>query len=377
MKVQKLVMLYIFVVLASSIHAQKTIPEFAKFDSIAFAALEGNAPNALEVATKFKDACAKHPPSIYQVNAYTILGILNKDRGFYISALNHYLNALNTAEAISDDGRISACYNNIGMIYELQENYPRAKEYFQKSLRVEESLKKQNPLQKSIRLFNLGEVNLKQNSFDIALTYFNNSLQIEQGLKNDEGIMFALLGIAEVYIRIGRFTDAQISLENLAKHNNSDFPKVGVRYLALKGELYNKTGNFSEAIATINQAESLSKKYNLRVFLEEIYKYKISALKGLKDYVSLAGAYEKYNELLRELNNTKVKNQLEDLTYQNEINKKELELELISEERDLAQKSAVAERNIAQYESNIVWFLILGMVGFVLLVLFGIRKITR
>ena len=38
------------------------------------------------------------------------------------------------------------------------------------------------------------------------------------------------------------------------------------------------------------------------------------------------------------MNSLHIKNQLDDLNYRNEITKKELEIELVQEERDLAKK---------------------------------------
>ncbi len=374
------VFLFLAAVFPSVAFSQTQSPRSLKeWDSIAFAALEGNKANALEVAADFKNASLKQPPSKYQVNAFTILGILNKDKGFYISSLNNYLKALNAAESIHDDARISACYNNIGQIYYLQQNYPRAKEYYLKALAIEDTLKKSNnnAFQKSIRYYNLGEVYLQQDSFDIALTYFNNSLQIEQRLKSDEGIMFALLGISEVYINIGRLTDAEISLEHLRVFDMTNYPKISSRYWIIQSLLQLRSKQYEAALSQLRKAESLSEKYALKIYLEEIYSYRIEAYRATKNWEELSNAYAKYIALLEELNNTKVKNQLEDLTYQNEIDKRDLELKLMGEQRDLANQQANIAHDIASYERNIVWFLMLSLVGLVVLILFGIRKITQ
>jgi len=346
-----------------------------EWDSIAFAAFEQNDNDAMTIALKFKEASLKEPASMYRVNAFTILGILNKDKGYYISSINNYLKALNAAKAIKDDGRVSACYNNIGRIYYLKQNYPRSKEYYFKSLEIEEKLN--NDLQKSIRYYNLGEAFLAQDSFDIALSYFNNSLRIEQKKKSDEGIMYALNGISEVYIEIGRLTDAMISLESLEKYNLSAFPKIEVPYFKNRARLSLKKAKYLEALAHLNKASELSEKYELRIYSEDIYKYQIEVYRGLKQWENVADTYAKYIALLEALNNRKVKNQLEDLTYQNEINQRDLELKLISEQRDLAQQQTIKERQIASYENKIVWFLILSLFVLVLLILVGIRKITK
>jgi len=361
-------------------YAQSNTPSNLKeWDSVAFAALEGNKENALTIAEKFKDAALKKKPGIYLVNAYTILGILNKDKGYYISSLNNYLKALNAAETIHDLPRISACYNNIGQIYYLQQNYSRAKEFYTKALDIENALPKSdnNSFQKSIRFYNLGEVYLQQDSFDIALTYFNNSLQIEQRLKSDEGVMYALLGLSEVYIEIDRLTDAEISLDHLKAFDMDPYPKVSSRYWIIKGLLNLRKDNYAEALSQLDKAETLSKKFELKIYLEEIYTHRIAALQKMGNWQKLSESYAVYISLLEELNNTKVKNQLEDLTYQNEIDKRDLEIKLVGEQRDLANKQAVTASQTADYEQKIVWFLLLSLVGLIVLILYGIRKITQ
>ena len=50
------------------------------------------------------------------VNAHIVLGILNKDRGFFESSVEHYLQALPIAEASGDFLRVSTCLNNLGSV---------------------------------------------------------------------------------------------------------------------------------------------------------------------------------------------------------------------------------------------------------------------
>ena len=179
-----------------------------ELDSIAFSSLENNASSVLEDANKLLAESLKSKPKFYRINAYTLLGIVNKDRGFYVTSLDFYLKALNTAEKLKDFPRQSACLNNIGSVYQLQGNYSQAIEYFNKSLAIEEKLNQ--PIQKSIRFYNIGECYKDLDSLDLALTYFNNSLLIEQKAKSNEGIVYAYLGIADVYIRIKRTINIKI-----------------------------------------------------------------------------------------------------------------------------------------------------------------------
>lgn len=346
-----------------------------RLDSLAFSALENSREDVGERASQLLEASKKVPASKHLVNAYTILGIINKDKGYFVTSLNNYLKALNAAEQIKDTGRISACYNNIGTVYQLQENYVRAREYFLKSLRLEEKL--DQPLQKSIRYYNIGEIYKELDSLDLALNYFTNSLIIEQKFDNPDGIIYALLGISDVYMRIERYTDAELALEKVKKLLKQIYLEETILYHQLKGKLFKGRGQLDEALGELLTAERLSVKHNFRIHLMDLYAAEVEIFIAKEEWKAAVEKQQAYIALKTELNDVRVKNQLEDLSFQNELNKKELEIELIQEDRDLAEQSEAAVIEIARYTRKIVFFLITSLVVVIGLVVYGIRKITR
>ena len=184
-----------------------------ELDSIAFTALESNDPNVEEKANALLEAGRKENAIVSEINALTILGIVNKNKGYYVTSVDFYNQALDVAQKANDSGRVSACYNNIGAVYQIQENFEKALDYFQKSLVIEEKL--DNPLQRSIRLYTIGDMYREMDSLSLALSHSNNSLLIEKNYRNKEGIVYALLGISDVYLKLGKSTDARLSLEEI------------------------------------------------------------------------------------------------------------------------------------------------------------------
>jgi tetratricopeptide (TPR) repeat protein len=285
------------------------------------------------------------------------------------------LKALNSAESIKDTGRVSALYNNIGSVYQLQENYPRALQYFLKSLAIEQRLNQ--PLQKSIRYYNIGEVYKELDSLELALNYFNNSLLLERKYKNSDGVIYALLGIADIYVHIERFTDAEISLSEVKGLLKDIYLEENILYHQLKGQLLHAKGDSEGSYQELIIAENLSNQHGFRIHLTDIYSAQIEILIAQGRWQEAVKKQQVYIHLREELNDVRVKNQLEDLSFQNELNKKELEIDLIQEERDLAQKNEAAVKNIANYTRKIVLFLILSLACVLALIIYGIRKITR
>lgn len=114
---QKYLFLSIVLTIQIVVNGQSSVQELKKLDSKAFSYFEKNNPKkAEETAYQILELEKNKKVSIFQVNAYTLLGIINKNRGFYINSLENNLHALNLSEQLKDSGRISACLNNIGVI---------------------------------------------------------------------------------------------------------------------------------------------------------------------------------------------------------------------------------------------------------------------
>lgn len=373
-KLLQLTLLIISLLVCSSLCFSQTKEEerqLRRLDSIAFTSLENSLPDVERKALDLLKKSQQFPPTFFEVNANTLLGIINKNRGYYVTALTHYLQALNTAEKLGDQGRISACLNNIGSVYHLQKNHEQALSYFNQSLEIENQLNQ--PLQKSIRYYNIGDVYKDIDSLDLSLTFFTNSLLIEKKKQNQEGIIYANLGIADIYLKSERLNDASVVLNETETELEDYQIEEKVIWLRLKGTL-EQFRNTSSSIQFFLKAEELATKHKLRSLLPQILKDQIQHYENAGEWKVATKKFRKYTELNEELNSTLVKNQLADLTFQNELNKKEMEIQLIQEERDLAQQRAENESKIRRYESRIVWLLLSTVFAIVIFVFF-IRKV--
>ena len=356
-------------------YSQLSTRSISDLDSIAFTALEQNSDSTSIYAHLLLEESENQKAYLYKINALTILGIVNKEKGYYVTALNHYLNALNTAEFSNDLPRVSACYNNIGQIYQLQQNYVKANSYYHLSLNIEDSLS--NPLQKSIRFYNIGEVFNELDSLDLALTYFNNSLIIEKKANNIDGTIYALLGISQVYLKTKRFSDAEYTLEEINSLLTPDYLEETIIFNIISGKLEKLKQHNQKALSYLKKAENLSIRNGFRIHLPEIYELIITILYKEQKWKECTEYYSLKSSITKQLNDTKVKNQLEDMTFQNELNKKALEIELIQEERDLAEKNASLNKQISRYSSKITGFLVFSILLIVGVILFGLNRLKK
>ncbi len=346
-----------------------------QLDSLAFASLESNSPDVVTNAERLLSKSSEAKAPLYQINALTILGIVNKNKGYYITALNYYLRAQSIANLINDRARLSACLNNIGSIYHLQANYVEALSYFNESLNIEDELS--NPLQKSIRYFNIGDVYNDMDSLSLALNYYTNSLILEKNQQNQQGIIYANLGVVDIYLKSDKLEDANsllIETRSMLDVNNGE---EAILYYSLTAELEKKKGDYKDALIALDKAVKLSKKGRIKTHMTSLLTQQIKIYEVLKDWKRASETYKKLTTLNDQLNSIKIKNQLADLTFQNELNERELELQLVTEERDLANKNILLERNIARYSRKITWFLVLSVVALVTLLFIGFKRILN
>jgi hypothetical protein len=211
-------------------------------------------------------------------------------------------------------------------------------------------------------------------SLELALSFFTNSLLIEKKEGNKEGINYANLGIADIYLKSERISDAELVINNLDNTLESHQVEEKILWDQLKAELLTKQNQPNQGIVYLNAAEKKAKENSITSLLPSILLAQVSILKELKEWKKASEKYDEYVRLIKKLNGTYVKNQLADLTLENALNKKELEIRLIAEERDLAKANAETEKNISSFEKKIVWLLVSSIALIIILALFSIRS---
>ncbi len=283
------------------------------------------------------------------INANILLGILNKDRGYYGLSVEHYLQALQRAESIGDSLRVSGCLNNLGSVYYEQGNFLKSLSYFQRSLAIENKLGKDKG-QQSIRLVNIGDAYFKLDSLDKAAAFYYNSLLIEEDLKNEDGMFYARLGIGRVDTRKGNFVNAKSELTRALDYaqrlgNNPGICETQIAF----GELFLAQGLLRQAEAALDSALAKARKFEFQGLeiqsLGAIYKMQ-------KQQGNLAAAnetLEQYYALREKVNSTEVNSRIGELQMRYELDKKEQEIALFRKNEELQDAEMKYERKLRNY----------------------------
>ncbi|MGI8582582.1 MAG: adenylate/guanylate cyclase domain-containing protein [Chitinophagaceae bacterium] len=303
------------------------------------------------------------------------IGMLYYPKGKYVETLDYWNQSLEIFEDLKDDIGTSNMLNNIGAIYFNQGADAKALEYFLKSLQVAERIG--DTMRMVSALINVG--NTYHNKKDpVALNYLLRVIPLIERNKNTEAYIVVTGNIGEIYFdnkdNAKAFEYFNKSITAAGNTSSAAFSYNGIGKIKLKEK------KFSEALQNHNKALILAKKFEdklqevrglkgiadvyfntdntalafqyydkARVVAEEMDDLKVE----LKDlYQEMALAYSKrrnysdaflyqslYSDIKDSLYNIETKKKLNQLQFDFELSKKEVEINLketsIKSERQL------------------------------------------
>ena len=125
------------------------------------------------------------------------IGVVYKNKGDYLKALDYYFKALKMKEELKDKWEIAITLGNIGLIYKEQGDYPIALEYYYQTLKILEELGDKKGM--TISYINIGELYAQRGEYIKAIENLTKGLEIakEVGALLQEQSAYRYL--AEVY----------------------------------------------------------------------------------------------------------------------------------------------------------------------------------
>ncbi|UII24520.1 tetratricopeptide repeat protein [Fulvivirga maritima] len=266
-------------------------------------------------------------------NAYLHLGYAYKLKGNLNEALEVLLKSLDYAHKLGKSSYVAVSSNAIAMVYRVQGDYPRAIEYYNKSMRLIEDEEEVDQIKLAAVMLNIGECYRINNQLDSALSYFNQSSRISKAQTYQLGIAYNMGNIGLIYEQQGEDNLAKTYLEdaiNLLEAFGDNYP-IAVYDIAL-ANIYEKGSNYDKALEYAKHSYTIAKEEGLREQRRDASRKLAELYSNLQDHKKAYAYQQEYYALKDTLVNETVINAMADLLTEYEVDQKENEVELLRSE---------------------------------------------
>lgn len=245
---------------------------------------------------------------------YSLQGIAYHFLGNYPRALEYYQKSLTIQVELRNKKGTALVLNNIGNIYFTQDNYPRALEYYEKSLAIREEIGEKQGI--AATLNNIGGIYNNQSDYPRSMEYYQKSLAIKEDIGDYQGVANSQYNIGNVYHKQGDYPRALEYYEkSLAMGEEIGDKRIIISNLTNIGFVYTSLGKTSRALENCQKSLDLAKEFGA---LEEqegacnclYYTYKEMG-RGNEALVYL----EKMNEIADSLHTQETAKKLEQMEF--------------------------------------------------------------
>lgn len=364
---------------------------------------------ALSYATQAFSLISTLSDDSLKAEAHNVYGQVYLARNENILALRNFLSALRLAEKTRNVPLLRNCYSHLCSFYDEIEDYDKAIDYMTLAYQQLDRMQTKNvPYQRVVDINTIGNLFSKKKNYDIAITYFQRSIRMADSLKfstlkipgyvsllnqylrldepkkaldylrSPEGselrkyltafnmgtVVDQALGL--VFTELGQFDSARIYLEKarpLFENSSNEGQKINF-YVQL-ASFYRRSGDLRQAIDYYRRVHEMAGRNGMLDLVKGSAK-QLDTLYGLTGQTDLAGQYKavyyQYKDSIDKLKREKELTQVEAADEQQRQQR-------LQEEREEARK----RRNNIQYMA-----ITIGIVAlFVALVVLGMFKVSR
>jgi tetratricopeptide (TPR) repeat protein len=193
------------------------------------------------------------------------------DQGDYPKAIEYYEKSLKIKEEKGDKSGISWCLNNLGNVLSNQGDNPKAILYFEKALKISEEIGNKKGI--SSTLINLGSRFYSQCDYPNAILYYDKSLKIEEEIGLFVNLASDYPKLAKVYVKQQKYSEAKSlylkAVRMKRKLIQDNFNVLSEKEKGLFLENTNELFNSIEEFSSITKIDSICKQcYNNELLLK-------------------------------------------------------------------------------------------------------------
>ena len=253
------------------------------------------------------------------------LGVIYRRKEMPDSALYYYNRALEFAEHQNDFATIANLYTNIAVLYSATSRLSEAIPYAEKAVGF--SLKGNDPVQTVYRYSVYGSLLIKNKEWEKASQILRSGVAESKKMQSSQLVVKCITPLLSVFDCLGQADSVKYYMDIAEKELPELSPNAieVLGFYEVKGELFNRYGQYRESLEVLKKIENLRGK-NLHTPLDLLYFRFASNYYGLKDFTS-AYVYMKKAYLAKDsLFAGEVQKQLSDMTVKYQTKEKELEI---------------------------------------------------
>ena len=212
-------------------------------------------------------------------------------RGNIPKALEFYTKSLKIREELNDERGMAETLINLGIIYQQLGNPTKAQENFKKSLSIRKKMNDKPGISMSLHTF--GVLSMQQGNMTEAFGYFNECLIISEETNNIKGVAESLNKLGSIYLHDKEFTKAIVNFDKALKLFEKENDIRGIAFcLNNLGACYANLKKYSDAekfaLQSLNTAKQAGLPENIR-----------NAAELLKEIYDVTGRYNQALEMMK------------------------------------------------------------------------------
>lgn len=291
-----------------------------------------------------------------------ILGVLYLNFGDYKKSLFHHFQSLKIFERLNETKGIAFTYNNLGAVHSHLKNYTKAKECYQKSLDIK--LKNGMYKEASSSYINLGNIAMYQKQLNECIRYYLLGLNNARIHGDDQNITIGFMNLGEAYFDKSNVRLAENyykkALHRVMKSRNKYFE--GQIYFAL-GKIYDSQKKYPTSEIYFLKALHISQSESIKPLTLNIYKYASKMYQHRQEYEKALMMNQNYLALNDSIYTEEIAKSTNQLTALYELQKKEEEIKLLSQEKEIIQAKESKQAIIRNF--FIVAFILISIIAFI------------
>lgn len=277
--------------------------------------------------------------------AYTNIAVIHYSQGNLVKALDYNLKALKIHESIGNKLELAGAYNNIGLIYRDEGNYEEALDYYQRAIKLQQEINDRKGIAHSY--VNIGNILAEQSKDTLALINFSKAQKIYEELGDQQGLAATSTNIGDIYYGQGsyqlaqeKYFDALGLLKKIGYQQGTALTLNAIAKTYFTMKEYALSVKYAEE--SMGVARDMQAKNYLKDAAETLYK-SYQQLGNYEEAFHHHVLFEQYKDSL--INEENIK-KIEEIKFDNEIEKKETENALLRTQNEWQARQVTFQKTL-------------------------------